>query len=127
MKFCYSVPLITFALLVAGCSASASGPVQAVETYLSALAEKNVDKLVNASCNDWEESARLELDSFAAVTPKLNNVTCQEAGLENETNLVACSGQLSLDYNGEILDIDLSGQVFRVVQEDGDWRMCGYK
>jgi hypothetical protein len=127
MKFWYSLFFITLALLISGCDTSPSGPAQAVETYLTALAEKNVDQLVNASCRDWEESARLELDSFAAVTPKLNNVTCQDSGQEDETIQVVCDGQLSLDYDGEVLDIDLSGQVFRVVQEDGDWRMCGYK
>lgn len=113
--------------LLSACTTVESEPVQAVNTYLEALAAKDGDVLVSASCADWESSARLEMDSFAAVTPELVDVECQESEMDRDAILVACTGQIRLDYNGEIMNLDLSSQLFRTVQEGGEWRMCGYQ
>lgn len=132
-KFIYNMKIVFLACmagllaLLGACTTTGSEPVQAVTTYLEALAAKDEDRLVSASCAAWEGSAIMEMDSFAAVTPELVEVECQESGADGEEMLVTCTGQIKLDYNGEILDLDLSGQLFRTVQEGGEWRMCGYR
>lgn len=104
-----------------------SPAVKAIETYWTALAAKDTEQLVNASCADWEEGARLELDSFAAVTPKLEGLKCQENGTDGEATVVTCDGKLVLDYNGEIQELSLADFNYLAVQEGGEWRMCGRK
>lgn len=126
----YARPVLTIALCLlalSACSPKQSPSVQAVLTYLEALAAKDGDKMVSVSCADWESSARLELDSFTAVTPELVDLQCNEASAQGDEVLVSCTGQLKLDYNGEIQNLDLSGQFFRTIQEGGEWRMCGYQ
>ena len=114
-------------LVLSACSAKQSPSVQAVQTYLKALAAKDADTMVSVSCADWESSARLELDSFTAVTPELVDLQCEEASTQDGAVLVACTGMLKLDYEGEVQNLDLSGQFFRTTQEGGEWRMCGYQ
>jgi hypothetical protein len=127
MKIVFLACMAGLLALLSACTTAESEAVQAVNTYLEALAAKDADRLVSASCADWESSARLEMDSFAAVTPELVEVLCQESEMDGEATLVACTGQIKLDYNGEIMDLELSGQLFRTVQEGGEWRMCGYQ
>jgi hypothetical protein len=119
--------LAGFAILVqAGC-ASQSGPAQAIEGYIQALANKDQDTLVSLSCNAWEESALMELDSLTGVTAVVQDLSCQETGKDGEDSLVSCTGKLVLNYNGELQDLDLSGRILIAHQEDGEWRACGYK
>jgi len=113
-------------LILVGCT-SQSDPAQAIEGYINALATKDKDTLVNLSCNAWEESAMLELDSLTGVTAEVKDLSCQESGKDGEDSLVTCSGKLVLNYNGELQDLDLSGRTLIARQEDGEWRACGYK
>lgn len=113
-------------LILAGCS-SQGGAAQAVEGYLQALADKDQDTLVSLSCNAWEESALLELDSLVGVTAETQDLSCQESGTDGEDTLVTCTGKLVLNYNGELQDLDVSGRTMIARQEDGEWRACGYK
>lgn len=113
-------------LILAGCS-SQGGAAQAVEGYLQALADKDQDTLTNLSCNAWQESALMELDSLVGVTAEAQDLICEESGTDGEDTLVTCSGKLVLNYNGELQDLDLSGRTLVARQEDGEWRVCGYK
>ena len=125
IKFFFAIAWVL--ILLAACGGGKSEPVQAVEKYLNALASKDVDTMLSISCADWESSARLEFESFSAVTPELVNLQCtNSSSTENET-LVSCSGILKLDYGGEVQEIDLSGQIFRTEREAGEWLVCGYK
>lgn len=103
------------------------GSAQAVEGYYQALAEKDKDRLINLSCVDWEQSALMELDSLTGVGSELNEIKCQETSIEGENSLVTCSGELALDYNGELQSLALDGRTIVVRIEDGEWRVCGYK
>ena len=120
------IPLI--ALVLAGCSpASQPGPVDAIEAYQDALVAGDVEQLVNASCADWEAQARLELDSFTAVTTELVDRSCEEAGQDGDTTLVACTGIIKANYGAEVLEINLADRMVQAVYEGGEWRMCGYR
>ncbi len=115
-------------LILASCSASSQpGPVEAVESYQDALIAGNADQLVNASCAEWESQARLELDSFTAVTTQLEDRTCQEAGKDGDISLVDCSGVIKANYGAEVLEINLADRTYQTVYEGGEWRMCGYR
>jgi hypothetical protein len=124
----HSLLLLTLmtVLWLAACARS-NGPANAVKTYYEALAAKDASRLANASCAAWEADAKTELESFGAVEVSLNDLSCQEGGNDGEFTLVSCSGKISADYNGEVLEINLADHTYKAIQEGGDWRMCGYK
>ncbi len=120
---------LVLVLLLAGCSqpSQSSGAVKAVEAYVQALVAKDRSQVSSLSCAAWEEQGLLEVDSLEVVETTLDNLSCQEAGTDGEATLVNCAGKIVMSYNGENQEIDLSVKTYRVIQEGGDWRMCGYK
>ena len=118
--------LVFTILLLAACTSNAdNAPVQAVENYLNALVEKDANRLTTLSCGDWEDDALLELDSFQAVTARLEGLACEQTGADGETALVLCSGNIVATYNNEDQQLDLSVRTYQVVQESGEWLVCG--
>ena len=111
--------------LLTACASSSDAPAKAVETYLNALVEKDADRLPTLVCGEWEDDALLELDSFQAVDARLDNAVCQQTGTEGDTSLVNCTGSIVLTYDGEDQNLDLSVRTYQVVQEGGDWLVCG--
>ena len=121
--------ILVSTLLISACSsagdqASAAGGIQA---YHEALVAKDLDRLINYSCADWEAQARLELDSFGAVQAELMDIQCTEAGQDGDATLVSCSGILAATYGNEILEINLADRQYLAVYESDEWRMCGYR
>jgi len=115
-------------ILLSGCASSNSNtdaPAQAVENYLNALVAKDADRLPTLVCGDWEEDALIELDSFQAVTPRLEDVSCSQTGTDGDTALVNCTGKIIATYNEEDQELDLSVRTYEVVQQGGDWLVCG--
>jgi hypothetical protein len=123
--------LLAAALLLAACGgagqAGGSPAAGAVEGYLQALVAMDSAKLVNQSCKDWESQATLEMDSFQAVTAVLEGVACKETGKDGSTTYVNCQGNIVATYDNEKQKLDLSPRTYKVVQEGGEWRVCGYK
>ena len=118
--------IIIASLALAACSASdADAPAKAVENHLTALVEKDGDRLPTLVCGDWEADALIELDSFQAVTARLDNLACSQTGTDGETALILCTGNIIATYNGEDQALDLSGRTFQVTQEGGEWLVCG--
>ena len=113
--------------ILAACSSGSSNAASAVESYYTALVAKDEARLASLACADWEEDALLELDSLAAVTVTLQDIACQVSGQEGAFSQVTCRGALVANYNGEELEISLSDRVYQVIEEGGDWRMCGYR
>jgi hypothetical protein len=113
-------------ILLAACSPSTGdAPEQAVESYLTSLVAKDADRLPTLVCGDWEEDALIELDSFQAVTARLEGMSCQQTGTDGEIALVDCTGSIIATYNEEDQELDLSVRTYRVVQQGGDWLVCG--
>jgi hypothetical protein len=125
----YLVIGIFIVFLLSGCSgASSSGSAPAaIEAYLQALANKDLNQMINLSCAAWEPQARLEYDSFAAVKVSLQNAQCKDAGQENSMTVVACTGAIVATYGTEDMQIELAERPFLALQEGGEWRMCGNK
>ena len=125
-KLSITLLVFTLAILLLGCTKGQSGAAQAIEAYIQALSNKDTAKISNVSCVDWEQNALLEIDSLTGVGSKVENLACAESGQSGADKYVSCKGVLSLDYNGEAQQIDLSSRTYIARQESGEWRMCGY-
>lgn len=115
--------------MVVACSAADQGQPAAasVSAYLEALVQKDENAMINQACAEWEEQARLEFDSFAAVEVKLEGPGCLETGMDGSITLVSCTGKLIASYGAEDLVIELNERTYQVLNEGGEWRMCGYR
>ena len=117
-----------FALLLSACGGKAADPAaKVVEEYLNALVGKDSSRLSALSCADWEPNALLELDSLQAVSTRLEGLTCTTTGTDGTTSNVSCQGKILTTYNNEDQQLDLSVRTYQVVQQGGEYLMCGYK
>lgn len=115
-------------LMLSACAGQpAGGAAQAVEAYVQAVVAKNTEQAINASCADWETQAQLQIDSFEAAATSLEGLACETAGAEGGYTLVRCAGKIVASYNNENQEFSLEGRTYRVVEEGGQWRMCGYQ
>jgi len=112
-------------ILLTACASNTDAPAKAVENYLNTLVAKDDQRLPTLVCGDWEEDALIELDSFQAVTARLEDVSCKQTGTDGKTALVLCNGKIVSSYNNEDQELDLSTRTYQVVQEGGDWLVCG--
>ncbi len=120
--------LLLVILALAGCTGGGkSGAAAAVENYLNAMVSKDSDRLTALSCADWETQAILDMDSFEAVAPKLEGVSCVESGTDGERTLVTCAGKIITTYDNEQTELELSRWTYEVVQQSVDWLVCGYR
>jgi hypothetical protein len=126
-----AVLVIVLSLTLVACGSTDAGgknpAAGAVESYLKAVVNKESAKVSTLSCKAWESQALLEMDGFQAVKAELEGVSCKDVGTDGSATLVACTGKIVLTYNTEKQSLDVSRQVYKVVQEGGDWRVCGYK
>jgi hypothetical protein len=121
--------VVLIAVFLTGCSGASNGDpaARAVERYLQSLAGRDLNQMITNACTAWEAQARQEYDSFAAVSLELNKVSCKSTGQEQPYTLVDCTGSIIANYGNEDLQIDVAEQTFQVIQEGGDWRVCGYQ
>ena len=131
MKPFFHIMILTMAVLAVFLAACGSAeqvgdPSEAVESYLQALVDRDSNRMIANSCADWESGARLEHDAFAAVTLNLESVACQQTGEQGDAAVVGCTGAIIANYGAEDMEIDVADRPYRVVREDGEWRMCGY-
>ena len=116
------------ALPLTACIGKSADPAsKAVEDYLNALVAKDSTKLSALSCASWESSALLELDSLQAVKTRLDGVSCKTSGTTGGTSQVNCQGRIMATYNGEDQALDISARTYQVVQQGGNYLVCGYK
>jgi hypothetical protein len=119
---------IILGLLLAGCTSSQTNSAPATtEAYIHALVSKDATMLTSLSCAAWEADAKTELDSFGAVAARLEGLSCKDAGKDGNFTLVTCAGKIIANYNGEDQTINLADRTYKMIQEGGDWRMCGYQ
>ncbi len=120
--------LILLALVVALVATACAGegdPTEAVEAYLRAKVESDADKLASLACNDFEAQAAQDALSFRSVRAELDNMACEKTGEDGDAALVTCSGQIVAEYDGETRTQDLSETTYRVISDDGEWKICG--
>jgi hypothetical protein len=118
---------LLFLIILTACSTRNTQPEKVVEAYLNAIVEAKIDKITTVSCAEWEEDAWLELDSFQGVEVSLVDMQCTQSGTDGDTALVTCSGHFLTSYDGEAMEIDLSTREYELVQQGGEWLVCGYR
>jgi hypothetical protein len=122
------VLLVVGVLVLAACAGKNEDQApKAVELYLQALVKEDADQLATLSCKDWEADALMEVDSFQGVSATLDGLSCSQVGEEGEAVYVECQGTIKATYGNEQQEIPLAGRTYKVVQESGEWLMCGYK
>jgi hypothetical protein len=128
---CKLVPILLLVsglvLLVSACGTSSKPAAKAVEDYLTAMADKNADRLSAISCADWRSNARQEFDSLKSVNTRLEGLSCAVTGDDGTTTDVVCQGKIIATYNNEDQQLDLSVRTYQVVQQSGKYLVCGYK
>ena len=112
-------------ILMTACATKVVAPAQAVNDYLTALVAKDANRLPSLVCSSWESDALAELDSFQAVTARLDGVSCEQLSSDGATALVKCKGNIVTSYNNEDQKLDLSIRTYQVTQEGGEWVVCG--
>ena len=127
MRYLLILSMLGLSILLSACSSSANstGAKDAVEGYVNALASSDEASLSALACAEWESDALTELDSLQAVTATLEGFSCQQSGTDGETVLVNCVGKMILSYNGEDQELDLSTRTYQVVDQGGNWLVCG--
>jgi len=134
MKKWIVVVVFLVGLLLTACDAETSAPpaanplpaVQALQTYLQALVEKDEDTLVSLTCADWELKALLEFDAFGGVETNLDGLSCEQVESGEGSATVVCQGKILASYQNEVQEFDLSSRNYQMVQQGGDWLVCGY-
>ncbi|MEK6753212.1 MAG: hypothetical protein AABZ00_13215 [Chloroflexota bacterium] len=122
------VLMLALSVLLSACSAgNSNGATVTVEGYITALAAKDQAALISNSCADWEDDALIELDSFQLVEVTVDGMSCQQSGTDGDKTLVDCTGMLNMSYNGEPQSLDLSTRTYEVVNQNGDWLVCGVR
>ena len=122
------VALLGLSVILTACGAgSSNGAAEAVEGYVNAIVSNDEAKLISLSCADWESDALIELDSFQLVNITLDGFACQQTGTDGEITLVDCQGKMLLSYNNEAQELDLSTRTYQVVEQGGDWLICGVR
>jgi len=112
---------------LSACSGGGGTAEGAVEAYVNALIAGDEVEVINLSCAAWEAQAATEAASFESVEVSVDGLACQGTGSDGEAALIACSGTILAVYNGEQQELPLEGRLFRALQEDGEWKMCGYQ
>ncbi len=115
------------AMLISACGKVTDPAAKAVENYLYALVNKDGNALSTLSCAKWESNALLELDSLQAVATKLENLSCATTGTNGTTAQVICQGKIIATYNSEDQQIDLSVRTYQVINQGGEYLVCGYQ
>ena len=113
--------------ILSACTPKNSEPEQAVGAYLNAIVEADLERITTVSCAEWEEDAWLELDSFQGVEASLVDMQCTQSGSDGDVALVTCSGNFLTSYDGEAMEIDLDTRQYELVQQSGEWLVCGYR
>jgi maltodextrin utilization protein YvdJ len=121
----FFISLLIFLFL--GACDTASPAAQTVEAYLEAMTGKDIDRVAVLVCPEFEDQAIMDVDAFQLVSPTLQDVQCTETEQSDGVATVQCSGKIVTTYNNETSDIDLSERTFQVINERGDWFVCGFR
>jgi hypothetical protein len=119
--------LTVLAVIVVACnSAPSETPVSGVENYLKAMTAADEAALLTRTCKAQEGDVSGVADSMRSMNATIEGLSCRDAGTDGDYTIVACTGNLITNYAGETTRRDLGARWFRMIQEDGAWKMCGY-
>ena len=125
MKKLLFISLAILLILLAACQSSEQQAVSTVEAYLRALVNKDESGLLNLTCADWQMDALLEYDAYGNVGTTLKDLSCQVASGDSTEVIVHCTGSIEATYQNEVQSFELDKRDFRLVNQGGDWLICG--
>ncbi len=118
--------LVLAGFALAGCQSDQEAPAKAIEAYLAAKVESNVDEMTRLSCPAFEAQAQIEATSFASMDAKLEAVSCTTGAADGGYTRVSCTGQITTTYQGESRAWSVSDHPYLALDDGGEWLMCGY-
>jgi len=123
--------LLIFTILIliffaAGCRGKNTLAAQSVEEYFQAILEKDQSMLISNTCSSYEQTAMLDFNTFAIVETSLENFSCQTTGTYEDGLTVGCQGSIKASFGNEIRSFDLSNRIYQVIEENGNWLVCGH-
>jgi len=117
---------LTLGLILIGCSGDQALAVESVETFFQAILEKDEALFRSAVCSDYASIAMMDFTSFAIVDTRIDNFSCEAEGEVDGQVSVRCQGNLQANFGNEMRSFDLSSRIYQVVQENGQWLVCGH-
>jgi len=94
-----------------------------VEDYFKALVPKMATSGISLLL-DWR-SRRSSKPTPSPSTPPRPKYPVQNRGEDGDASLVSCTASLCWITTAEKQEINLADRDYQVVQEGGEWRMCG--
>lgn len=121
--------LLLASLVLTACNSGTgkSAAVQTMEAYMQAFNAKDYDTIAPLTCKDWEPQAFLEIDSFQGVETQLQDMVCSETGTDGDATLVQCTGKIIASYGNEKQEFDMSLRTYQLIEQSGNWLVCGYR
>lgn len=116
-------------ILLSACAApkkGASDAVKPVEAFYNAIVTQNRDQIGSIACAAWEKDALREVDAFMGVKSELKDFSCTVSEEGSDQAVVTCKGAIAASYGAEITNFPVDGKNFKVIKEQGEWRVCGY-
>lgn len=105
-------------LLLTGCASD--DPAKVVEDYFTAIINDDIERLAELTCAEYENEAITAAASFRGTGAQLQDMQCS---MSEDYNIVQCQGKIVVSYGAELREFPLGR--YRIVQEDGLWRVCG--
>ena len=112
-------------IILTACSGSVDPAAGVVEQYLKAMAAGDATQTARLACKGFEDQAAKDADSFGGVKAVLRDAVCKKTGADGNSTLVACSGKIEATYGNEQQNFDLAGPIYSVIQQSGNWLVCG--
>jgi hypothetical protein len=112
-------------VIFSGCGGAGDPAANVVQKYLQAMVAGDASQTTKLACKDFEDQASKDADSFAGVKASLDSAVCQKTGSDSSGELVSCSGKINATYGNEQQAFDLAGPTYKVIQQNGDWLVCG--
>ncbi len=114
-------------LILSACGPAKDPAAGAAESYINALVNKDINRMSALSCAAWELDARMEFDSFQSIATRLDGLSCAAVSTDQDTTLVKCQGKIIATYENEDQEFDLSVRAYQIVNQGGNFLVCGYK
>ena len=112
-------------LILSACGTGGDPSAQVVQKYLQAMVAGDASQTAKYACKDFEDQASKDADSFTGVKASLDGAACKKTGSDQGADLVSCTGKITATYGNEQQAFDLAGPVYKVIQQNGDWLVCG--
>lgn len=119
--------LLLCIFILSACEFGKNPAAVVVENYITALVNKDVNRMSALSCSTWEQDAHMEFDSFQAIKTRLDGLSCTVTGTDKDKTSVTCKGKIIATYDNEDQDFDLSTLPYQVVNQGGEFLVCGHQ